>query len=174
MSHRFPAALVVVGVLAAAVWLLDLGAAGLTLVGDVPAGLPAPSVPWATGDVFAPLLRGAVVIALVGYLEGVSVAKAIALRSRERIDVDQELIANGAASIGAAAYRWDDLDLAHDFWPTRQGIRYTIGGPARTEILGRLLELDHGRYELELKEGLHEGKKRTSSRKPAGQLSFDD
>lgn len=102
MTHRFPAALVVILALALSVWLFDLGAVGLPLVDDVPVGLPTPSVPVVGAEVIAPLLRGAVVIALVGYLEGVSVAKAIALRSRERIDVDQELIANGAASIGAA------------------------------------------------------------------------
>lgn len=102
VSHRFPASLVVVGVLAVAAWLFDLGETGLALVGEVPSGFPTPTIPWTNGEVFGPLLRGAIVIALVGYLEGVSVAKAIALRSRERIDVDQELIANGAASIGAA------------------------------------------------------------------------
>lgn len=73
----------------------------------------------------------------------------------------------------AAAYGWDDLDLAHDFWPTRHGTRYTIGEPARTEVLDRLLELNHVRYAEEVRLGLHERKVRSSARAPRGQLNFD-
>lgn len=46
----------------------------------------------------------------------------------------------------ATAYDWYDLDLAHDFHKTRQGIRYTISEAARREILDRLLALNHRRH----------------------------
>jgi len=59
----------------------------------------------------------------------------------------------------AAAYGWDDLELGHDFHETQQGIRYTISESARREVLGRLLELNHQRYEEEVKAGLHNKKK---------------
>jgi len=49
----------------------------------------------------------------------------------------------------ARAYGWEDLDLAHDFYHTRQGIRFTVGPLARQEILDRLLELNHERYAAE-------------------------
>ncbi len=65
----------------------------------------------------------------------------------------------------AAAYGWADLDLGHDFHPTPQGLRYTISEAARREGLGRLLELNHQRYEEEVKLGLHSKKKRSKGKK---------
>lgn len=58
----------------------------------------------------------------------------------------------------AAAYGWDELELGHDFHETQQGIRYTISESARRGVLGRLLELNHQRYEEEVNAGLHKKK----------------
>jgi hypothetical protein len=64
----------------------------------------------------------------------------------------------------AAAYDWQDLDLGHDFHETKQGLRYTISEIARQEVLDRLLELNHGRYEDEVRMGLHDkGKKKSKA-----------
>ena len=66
----------------------------------------------------------------------------------------------------AAAYGWSDLDLGHGFHPTAQGERYTISEPARREVLTRLLQLNHQRYEEDTAAGLHEkGKKSTQKGK---------
>ncbi len=67
----------------------------------------------------------------------------------------------------AAAYGWTDLDLGHGFHETKQGTRYTIGEPARREVLARLLQLNHERYAEEVKQGLHDKKKgRAKKAKP--------
>lgn len=63
------------------------------------------------------------------------------------------------------AYGWSELDLDHGFWATPQGRRFTIGPLARTEVLDRLLELNHLRYAEEIAAGLHDKKKATSKRK---------
>jgi hypothetical protein len=67
----------------------------------------------------------------------------------------------------AAAYGWDDLALGHDFHETQQGVRFTLSESARREVLGRLLELNHQRYEEEVAAGLHEkgGKKKANGEK---------
>jgi len=65
----------------------------------------------------------------------------------------------------AAAYGWTDLDLGHGFHETKQGVRYTISEPARREVLARLLKLNHERYAEEVKQGLHEKKKKTKATK---------
>lgn len=49
----------------------------------------------------------------------------------------------------ASAYGWDDLDLCHDFYETPKGVRFTISEEARREVLSRLLDLNHQRYEEE-------------------------
>jgi hypothetical protein len=67
-------------------------------------------------------------------------------------------------NVVAAAYGWQDLNLAHDFHPTKQGIRFTISEPARLEVLDRLLALNHQRYAEEVAQGLHD-KKKPSSKK---------
>jgi len=58
----------------------------------------------------------------------------------------------------AAAYGWQDLDLGHGFHETKQGIRFTISESARREVLARLLRLNHERYAVEVKQGLHDKK----------------
>ena len=58
-----------------------------------------------------------------------------------------------------AAYGWTDFDLGHGFHETKQGLRFTISEPARREVLGRLLKLNHERYEVEVRQGLHEKRK---------------
>lgn len=60
----------------------------------------------------------------------------------------------------AAAYGWSDLELGHGFHETPQGARFTISEAARREVLARLLQLNHERYEEEVRQGLHEDKKR--------------
>jgi len=56
----------------------------------------------------------------------------------------------------AAAYGWDDLDLAHGFHKTAQGVRFTISEAARREVLSRLLRLNHERYAEEVRQGLRD------------------
>ncbi|MDX2549185.1 hypothetical protein PV331_46365, partial [Streptomyces sp. WI04-05B] len=46
----------------------------------------------------------------------------------------------------SAAYGWSDLNLEHGFHETRQGVRYTFPMRTLTEILDRLLELNHQRH----------------------------
>jgi hypothetical protein len=69
----------------------------------------------------------------------------------------------------ADAYGWTDLDLKHGFYETRQGQRFTIAPEVQTEILDRLLELNHVRYKEEVEKGLHtpEAKRRRAAARKA-------
>ena len=70
----------------------------------------------------------------------------------------------------AAAYGWIDLELGHGFHETPQGVRFTISEAARREVLARLLQLNHERYEEEARQGLHEkDKKKVKQEQPARQ-----
>jgi len=46
-------------------------------------------------------------------------------------------------------YSWDDLDLKIGHHPTKMGTRWTVSKEARFELLDRLLEENHRRYEAE-------------------------
>ncbi len=85
-----------------AVWALSLTDAGVAIVGDIPRGLPTPTLPGFDPALWKALLLPAVMISIVGYVETVSVAQTLAAKRRQRIDPDQELIALGAANMGSA------------------------------------------------------------------------
>ncbi len=70
---------------------------GLVLIDRVPTGLPSISLP-VPGDIVA-LLPGALAIAVMAFLETVLVARTNRRRGEPPIDVDQELVAVGAASL---------------------------------------------------------------------------
>ncbi|MDP6589047.1 MAG: sulfate permease [Alphaproteobacteria bacterium] len=96
-----PLAAVILG--AGIVWLFGLDqSAGVKIVGAIPAGLPSLQWPGIDMEMARDLLPAAALIALVGFVESVSVAKSLAAKRRQTIDADQELRALGVANIGAA------------------------------------------------------------------------
>jgi SulP family sulfate permease len=74
-------------------------AGGGEVVGNVPAGLPSFSLPKISWETIGSLLSTAIVISLVGFMEAISIAKAIAAKTRQRIDPNQELVGQGLANI---------------------------------------------------------------------------
>ena len=55
------------------------------------------------------------------------------------------------------AYGWGDMDLDHDHWGTPRGARFTVSPEARSELVDRLLELNHERHAEEVGAGMHDG-----------------
>ena len=93
-----------VGAIAAttlAAWGFGLADRGVSLVGMVPKGLPSLALPPFEVGLWMALLVPALLISIVGYVESISVALTLAAKRRQRVDPDQELIALGAANIGA-------------------------------------------------------------------------
>lgn len=74
----------------------DLGGA---VVGDIPKGLPSISIPTFNLPVIFQLSTSAVVIALIGFMEAISIAKAMAARTRQHLDANQELVGQGLSNI---------------------------------------------------------------------------
>ncbi len=72
---------------------------GGEVVGNIPSGLPALTWPTITLDMLATLLSTALVITLVGFMEAISIAKAISTKTRQRVDPNQELIGQGLSNI---------------------------------------------------------------------------
>jgi SulP family sulfate permease len=72
---------------------------GGEVVGAIPEGLPSMSVPTFNLDMLGSLLAAALVISLVGFMEAISIAKAVAAKTKQRIDPNQELIGQGLANV---------------------------------------------------------------------------
>lgn len=99
ISRSVPAILVIIGTLGVKLNLSWFH--GVKTVGDIPAGLPTIGLPIMDLNMWQTLLLPAVLISIIGYVESISIAQNLAMKRRERIDPDQELIALGFANIAA-------------------------------------------------------------------------
>lgn len=85
-----------------AVYLFDLEAKGVAIVGTVPTGLPPIGLPEFAPDLWSQLFLSALLVSIIGFIESVSVAQTLAAKNRQRIDPDQELIGLGTSNIASA------------------------------------------------------------------------
>jgi sulfate permease, SulP family len=125
---RIPGPLVVVTLVTALAFAVGLDDRGVAVLGEVPAGLPAPALPVIGLDQVQQLIGPALVIALLSFVEGISVAKAIAGKTHERIDSTQELLASGSANVAAGLFQ--AFPVAGGF--SRTAINHQAG--ARTPV----------------------------------------
>ncbi|WP_444909946.1 SulP family inorganic anion transporter [Microbulbifer sp. TRSA005] len=102
-AELFAKAAPVVGVLVTIVLSISINfeAHQVALVGAIPAGLPPLSLPHLSLPLLQSLFVPALMIAIIGYVESISVAKTLAAKRRQRIDSNQELVALGMANISS-------------------------------------------------------------------------
>lgn len=130
-DKRIPGILlaVVFGILA--VSLLNLESYGVKLVGNVPGGLPFFQLPEISIHGLRQLWPIAITLALVGYLEAVSIGKAIEDKNgEETIDANQELVAIGASNMIGSFFR--SFPITASF--SRSAISSESGG--KTNVAG--------------------------------------
>lgn len=84
--------------------LFGFAGMGGAIVGDIPKGLPEFTVPEFNFDIVRQLATSAVVISLVGFMEAISIAKAMAARTRDRLDANQELVGQGLSNITSGLF----------------------------------------------------------------------
>lgn len=75
---------------------------GGDVVGDIPRGLPALTLPKIDLKIMLHLLPVAAIISLLGFMEAISIAKAMAAKTGQRLDPNQELIGQGIANVFGA------------------------------------------------------------------------
>ena len=79
----------------------DLEAEGVAMIGEVPSGLPALSLPFIPRDDVGPVLVGGMSLGLVALAEGLAASRLFATRGGYRVDTDRELVGMGAANVAA-------------------------------------------------------------------------
>jgi len=98
-----PLIVVVIGVILVSV--LGLGEKGVKIVGEVPAGLPEIGWPEISLEKLNSLFSLALIISLVGFMESISIAKAIqAKRKNYKVIANKELIGLGLANISGSLF----------------------------------------------------------------------
>ena len=125
-----PAALAVLVLSALLVGLMDLPAMGVAVLAPVPAGLPAPALPLVPLETIPKLLGSAAGLALVLFTSGTITSRSFASRGGYEVDVDQELVAYGAANIAASLTQGFVVTGAD----SRTAMAVTAGG--RTQVTG--------------------------------------
>tara|TARA_B110000037_G_scaffold58902_1_gene72019 strand:+ start:161873 stop:163588 length:1716 start_codon:yes stop_codon:yes gene_type:complete len=102
----FPLVVVLLGMGVGYALGLDAMPYNVSIVGDVPDGLPSFTVPTVTYEAVTSLLPIALTIALIGFTESIAVAKSIQKKHKNyEIDASQELLALGIANIGASFFQ---------------------------------------------------------------------
>ena len=98
-TPKIPGVLVAVVATTLISYFIGFKERGGSVVGEIPEGLPEFAVPaFNMGDFWA-LLPSAIIISLVGFMEAISIAKAMAAKTKDRIDPNQELIGQGLGNI---------------------------------------------------------------------------
>ena len=100
INKKIPAILIIVSLGTLVLYLTQWQLIGIKIVGDIPNGLPEFGVPSFDKNQLLDLLPVAITLAVVGFTEAISIAKAIEEKHTEyEVDPNQELIAIGSGNI---------------------------------------------------------------------------
>ena len=101
----FPEFLVVVLAAGGATYALGLEAQGVRVIGDIPAALPRPQLPAFDWEQMRALSSSALALALLGLLEAIAMAKSIAALTRQKLDMNQQVLSEGAANLAGSFFQ---------------------------------------------------------------------
>lgn len=121
LRRRYGKVLVAVAATTLCSWALGFDG---EVVGDIPRGLPSVQLPRIDFAIVPQLLMGAAVLTLIGLMEAMSIAKTIATKSKQHIDVNQELIGQGMANLVGSLFQ--SYAVSGSF--SRSAINYDTGG----------------------------------------------
>ncbi len=96
---KLPGVLLAVVITTVLSYVIGFQGMGGAVVGEIPEGMPTITAPTINLEVLGILFTSAIVISLVGFMEAISIAKAMAAKTKDKIDPNQELIGQGLANI---------------------------------------------------------------------------
>ncbi len=99
-----------------------------SIIGTIPTGLPSLSWPQITIGTMATLAASVVTMSLIGFTESISVAQAIAVKTKSKIQPNRELIGQGIANVVGSFFQ--SYPVAGSF--SRTAVNYQAG--AQTEF----------------------------------------
>lgn len=106
------------------------GHAAVSVAAKIPRSLPGPHVPEVHTDWLPHLSTGALAIAFVGIIEALSIAKAIAYQTQQKIDYNRQIMAEGLANLAGGFFQ----SLPGSGSLSRSAINFQSG--ARTRFSG--------------------------------------
>jgi SulP family sulfate permease len=104
-ARQLPDLLIVVVGMAVAVGWLGLEAEGVAVVGTIPAALPSFALPQLDPVEIRNLSTGAFAIALLGLLEAIAMAKVLAAKRGQKLDMNQQCLSEGVANLAGSFFQ---------------------------------------------------------------------
>ena len=104
-TTKIPAVLVAVVGATVITGVFDLAAEGVAVTGELPQGVPKPTIPWTSIEDVIPLFIAAIGITLVSLTDTIATATSFAARRGDEVDPDQEMIGMGASNIAAGCFQ---------------------------------------------------------------------
>ena len=90
--------------MAAVVWAAGLEDRGVAVVGSIPAKLPSFELPKLDWSHVRALAGSSLAIALLGLLEAIAMAKAIAAQTGQKLDINQQCLSEGLANLTGSLF----------------------------------------------------------------------
>lgn len=128
LNRKLPHLLIGMGAGSLTCYVLDPTGEAVAYVGALSGQLPQPVLPEFSFATLKTLAPGALAVALLGLIEAVSIARAIAVRSHQQIDGNQEFLGQGLSNIVGSFFAC----YASTGSFTRSGANYDAG--ARTPL----------------------------------------
>ena len=129
--RRLPAVLLAVAGAAATVAALDLSTrAGVPVLGALPQGLPAFSLPMIRSSDIVPVLMGGVAVALISFADTSVLSRAYAGRTGKPSDPNQEMVALGAANLAVGLFQGIPISASASRTPVAEA------AGAKTQLAG--------------------------------------
>ena len=130
-SKRIPGILIAVVGATAIVGAFDLAAgAGLSVLGPLPQGLPALTIPLISFNDVVPVLIGGIAVALVSFADTSVLSRAYAARTGRYVDPNQEMVGLGAANLAAGFFQGFPISSSSSRTPVAEA------AGAKTQLTG--------------------------------------
>ncbi|KJS15259.1 MAG: sulfate permease [Peptococcaceae bacterium BRH_c4b] len=127
INKNIPGALLGIIFSVVLVMALSMQKYGIKLAGEIPSAIPPFNIVNFNLATMGDLLGGAMVIAIIGLVEAVSISKAISSQTLQKIDPNQEFIGQGLANMGGSFFG----SIAGSGSFTRSAIAFQNGGATR-------------------------------------------
>ena len=130
-SKRMPGVLIAVVAATVIVGTLDLAErAGVSVVGPLPQGLPAFTIPWIGYSDILPVLIGGCAVAVVSFADTSVLSRVYAARAGANVDPNQEMVGLGVANLAAGFFQGFPISSSSSRTPVAEA------AGARTQLTG--------------------------------------
>jgi high affinity sulfate transporter 1 len=128
---RIPGILIAVAAATVVVAVLGLGGpGGISVLGPLPEGFPAPAIPWIDYNDIVPVLIGGCAVALVSFADTSVLSRAYAARTGTPVDPNQEMVGLGAANLAAGFFQGFPISSSSSRTPVAEA------AGAKTQLTG--------------------------------------